>query len=140
MEQPRLISPRKINSSLSAVDNCSMIIRETLSEVKNYGATAHADFVSLVFVSSLLFVLQTLTGGLIAHYRAEPEGFFGIDFSAILPFNIMAHGTFSSPYSGFQRLTWRQLALLDASREMERPCCQNIFLGPSILDWRGWRS
>jgi nitric oxide reductase large subunit len=89
MEQPRLISPRKINSSLSAVDNCSMIIRETLSEVKNYGATAHADFVSLVFVSSLLFVLQTLTGGLIAHYRAEPEGFFGIDFSAILPFNIM---------------------------------------------------
>ena len=42
-----------------------------------------------LFVSSLLFVLQTLTGGLIAHYRAEPQGFFGIDFSAILPFNIM---------------------------------------------------
>jgi nitric oxide reductase subunit B len=42
-----------------------------------------------LFVSSLLFVLQTLTGGLIAHYRAEPEGFFGIDFSATLPFNIM---------------------------------------------------
>jgi nitric oxide reductase subunit B len=41
------------------------------------------------FVSSLLFVLQTLTGGLIAHYRAEPEGFFGIDFSTVLPFNIM---------------------------------------------------
>jgi nitric oxide reductase subunit B len=37
----------------------------------------------------LLFVLQTLTGGLIAHYRAEPETFFGIDFSTVLPFNIM---------------------------------------------------
>ena len=42
-----------------------------------------------LFVSSLLFVLQTLTGGLIAHYRAEPEAFFGIDFSTVLPFNIM---------------------------------------------------
>jgi nitric oxide reductase subunit B len=41
------------------------------------------------FVSSLLFILQTLTGGLIAHYRAEPEGFFGVDFSTVLPFNIM---------------------------------------------------
>jgi hypothetical protein len=29
-----------------------------------------------LFVSSLLFVLQTLTGGLIAHYRAEPGGIF----------------------------------------------------------------
>jgi nitric oxide reductase subunit B len=36
----------------------------------------------------LLFVLQTLTGGLIAHYRAEPGGFFGVDVSSVLPFNI----------------------------------------------------
>jgi nitric oxide reductase subunit B len=50
---------------------------------------AQRAVVWFLFVSSLLFVLQTLTGGLIAHYRAEPEGFFGIDFSAILPFNIM---------------------------------------------------
>ena len=49
---------------------------------------AQRAIVWFLFVSSLLFVLQTLTGGLIAHYRAEPEGFFGIDFSAILPFNI----------------------------------------------------
>ena len=50
---------------------------------------AQRAIIWFLFVSSLLFVLQTLTGGLIAHYRAEPEGFFGIDFSAILPFNIM---------------------------------------------------
>ena len=50
---------------------------------------AQRAIVWFLFVSSLLFVLQTLTGGLIAHYRAEPEGFFGIDFSAILPFNIV---------------------------------------------------
>jgi len=39
-------------------------------------------------VSSLLFLIQTLTGGLIAHYRAEPAGFFGIDLRELLPFNI----------------------------------------------------
>lgn len=50
---------------------------------------AQRAIVWFLFVSSLLFVLQTLTGGLIAHYRAEPEGFFGIDFSTLLPFNIM---------------------------------------------------
>jgi nitric oxide reductase subunit B len=50
---------------------------------------AQRAVVWFLLVSSLLFVLQTLTGGLIAHYRAEPGAFFGIDFSAILPFNIM---------------------------------------------------
>ncbi|MGH8069350.1 MAG: nitric-oxide reductase large subunit [Candidatus Entotheonellia bacterium] len=50
---------------------------------------AQRAIVWFLFVSALLFLLQTLTGGLIAHYRAEPEGFFGIDVSAILPFNIM---------------------------------------------------
>jgi nitric oxide reductase subunit B len=41
-----------------------------------------------LLVSSLLFLIQTLTGGLIAHYRAEPGGFFGVDLSQLLPFNI----------------------------------------------------
>jgi nitric oxide reductase subunit B len=50
---------------------------------------AQRAVVWFLFVSSLLFVLQTLTGGIIAHYRAEPGAFFGIDFSTILPFNIM---------------------------------------------------
>jgi nitric oxide reductase subunit B len=50
---------------------------------------AQRAIVWFLFVSSLLFVLQTLTGGLIAHYRAEPEGFFGFDISFILPFNVM---------------------------------------------------
>ena len=50
---------------------------------------AQRAVVWFLFVSSLLFVLQTLTGGLIAHYRAEPEAFFGIDLSIVLPFNIM---------------------------------------------------
>jgi nitric oxide reductase subunit B len=41
-----------------------------------------------LLVSSALFVLQTLCGGLIAHYRAEPGGFFGFDISQYLPYNI----------------------------------------------------
>ncbi len=39
-------------------------------------------------VSSLLFFLQTLLGGLSAHYRAEPSNFFGVDVSQYIPFNI----------------------------------------------------
>ncbi|HWO40198.1 MAG TPA: cbb3-type cytochrome c oxidase subunit I, partial [Candidatus Eisenbacteria bacterium] len=50
---------------------------------------AQRAVVWFLLVSSLLFVLQTLTGGLIAHYRAEPEGFFGLNVSSLLPFNIM---------------------------------------------------
>ena len=51
--------------------------------------SAQRAIVWFLLVSALLFVLQTLTGGLIAHYRAEPETFFGFDVSAFLPFNIV---------------------------------------------------
>jgi len=58
--------------------------------VDNVAVTpAQSAVVWFLLVSSLLFVLQTLTGGLIAHYRAEPGAFFGVDVSAILPFNIV---------------------------------------------------
>ena len=50
--------------------------------------SAQRAIVWFLLVSSLLFVLQTLTGGLIAHYRAEPGVFFGVDLSSVLPFNI----------------------------------------------------
>ena len=50
---------------------------------------AQKAVVWFLLVSSLLFVLQTLTGGLIAHYRAEPDVFFGVDLSSVLPFNIV---------------------------------------------------
>lgn len=42
-----------------------------------------------LLVTSFLFVLQTLVGGLAAHYRAEPNRFFGFDISAYLPFNLV---------------------------------------------------
>jgi nitric oxide reductase subunit B len=41
-----------------------------------------------LLVSSLLFLIQTLCGGLVAHYRAEPSNFFGFDVSQYLPYNI----------------------------------------------------
>ncbi len=41
-----------------------------------------------LLVSSVLFVLQTFVGGLIAHYRAEPGGFFGFDIAQYIPYNI----------------------------------------------------
>ncbi|HET9234501.1 MAG TPA: cbb3-type cytochrome c oxidase subunit I, partial [Candidatus Eisenbacteria bacterium] len=41
-----------------------------------------------LLVASVLFLIQTVVGGLSAHYRAEPGGFFGWDVSQILPYNI----------------------------------------------------
>lgn len=40
-------------------------------------------------VMALLFLAQTLVGGASQHYRAELEGFFGIDLAALLPFNVV---------------------------------------------------
>jgi nitric oxide reductase subunit B len=39
-------------------------------------------------VVALLFLGQVLVGGTIAHYRADPASFYGIDFSRILPSHI----------------------------------------------------
>jgi nitric oxide reductase subunit B len=40
-------------------------------------------------VVALLFLAQTLVGGATAHYRAEPESFYGFDLSPFLPSNIL---------------------------------------------------
>ena len=41
------------------------------------------------FVMAGVFLLQTLVGGAAQHYRAELEGFFGIDIAQALPFNLV---------------------------------------------------
>jgi nitric oxide reductase subunit B len=41
-----------------------------------------------LMVATVLFLIQTLVGGLSAHYRAEPSAFFGWDVSRLLPYNI----------------------------------------------------
>jgi nitric oxide reductase subunit B len=48
---------------------------------------AQRAVVWFLLISSLLFVAQTLVGGLAAHYRAEPADFFGINVSSVLPYN-----------------------------------------------------
>ena len=37
----------------------------------------------------LLFLLQVLVGGGLAHYRVEPGAFYGINISAFLPYNLL---------------------------------------------------
>ncbi len=51
-------------------------------------APAQRAIVWFLVVCSLLFLIQTLVGGLVAHYRAEPTNFFGFDISRLLPYNI----------------------------------------------------
>src|SRR5262249_39012081 len=50
---------------------------------------AQRAIIWFLLVTSVLFLLQTLVGGLSAHYRAEPDQFFGFDISRYLPFNIV---------------------------------------------------
>ncbi len=40
------------------------------------------------FVVALLFVVQTLLGGAVEHYRADLSSFFGFDLAQILPYNL----------------------------------------------------
>ena len=39
-------------------------------------------------VVMLLFLLQTSLGGVLAHYRVEPGGFYGFDLARIIPYNL----------------------------------------------------
>jgi nitric oxide reductase subunit B len=51
-------------------------------------APAQRAMIWFLLVASLLFVIQTFCGGLVAHYRAEPGNFFGFDISRILSYNV----------------------------------------------------
>ncbi|KKM01351.1 hypothetical protein LCGC14_1795300 [marine sediment metagenome] len=41
------------------------------------------------FIVALLFLAQVMIGGALAHYRAEPGNFYGIDLAQYLPSNIL---------------------------------------------------
>jgi nitric oxide reductase subunit B len=57
--------------------------------IEEVGLTpAQRTVVWFLLVTSALFLLQTLMGGLVAHYRAEPGNFFGFDMSTFFPYNI----------------------------------------------------
>jgi nitric oxide reductase subunit B len=43
----------------------------------------------LLIVVAVLFLLQALAGGALAHYRVEPGGFYGFDLSRWLPYNLL---------------------------------------------------
>jgi nitric oxide reductase subunit B len=53
--------------------------------------TTQTQRASLKFmaVAALLFLVQALIGGGVAHYRAEPGDFFGLDLSVFLPSNLL---------------------------------------------------
>ncbi|MDD5250701.1 MAG: cbb3-type cytochrome c oxidase subunit I [Rhodocyclaceae bacterium] len=40
-------------------------------------------------IVALLFLAQTLVGGAVAHYRADPGSFYGLDLTRIFPSNLM---------------------------------------------------
>ena len=40
-------------------------------------------------VAIFILLLQTFAGGAMAHYFADPKGFFGFDLSSIFPSNVL---------------------------------------------------
>jgi nitric oxide reductase subunit B len=40
-------------------------------------------------VVGVLFLLQALAGGALAHYRVEPGAFYGLDLASVLPYNLL---------------------------------------------------
>ncbi|NOZ00544.1 MAG: nitric-oxide reductase large subunit [Deltaproteobacteria bacterium] len=44
---------------------------------------------AFIAVVALLFLLQTLAGGALAHFRVEPNGFYGFDLAKLLPYNLL---------------------------------------------------
>ncbi len=45
--------------------------------------------IKFFLVVTLLLLMQTLVGGVMAHYLAEPGGFYGFDLTSIFPSNIL---------------------------------------------------
>ena len=51
--------------------------------------TPSQKFLGLYFVVvAILFLAQAALGGVLAHYRVEPGGFYGLDLARILPYNL----------------------------------------------------
>ncbi len=64
-------------------------VDERLITAKTYPPTESQKAIMKFFVVvAALFFLQVLAGGVIAHYRAEPFGFYGFGLAKILPYNI----------------------------------------------------
>ena len=52
-------------------------------------SAAQSSTLKFMAVAALLFLTQTLIGGAVAHYRAEPGSLYGIDLTAIFPSNLL---------------------------------------------------
>jgi nitric oxide reductase subunit B len=50
---------------------------------------SQAATVKFMLVAAVLFLGQTLVGAGVAHYRAEPGSFYGLDLSSIFPSNLL---------------------------------------------------
>jgi nitric oxide reductase subunit B len=60
------------------------------NRLSSWKATPSQKATALFFaVVALLFLLQTLAGGALAHYRVEPNGFYGFDLAKWLPYNLL---------------------------------------------------
>jgi len=58
-------------------------------QLSTWKVTPSQKVLGLYFVVvAILFLAQSALGGVIAHYRVEPGGFYGLDLARILPYNL----------------------------------------------------
>lgn len=50
---------------------------------------AQRALVKFFVIVAMVFLFQTLVGGVVAHYRIEPDGFYGIPLELLFPSNLM---------------------------------------------------
>lgn len=57
--------------------------------IPDYPGAIERSSIKFFIVALLILLFQTLAGGAMAHYLADPRGFFGYDLTSILPTNIL---------------------------------------------------
>src|SRR5690606_2609118 len=65
--------------------------QQVITPIMRPGAPTAAQkaVVKYFLVVALLYLAQVVIGGALAHYRAEPGNFYGIDLAQFLPSNIL---------------------------------------------------
>ena len=56
--------------------------------LKGNMTASQKGIIKYFLIVSVLFLLQVVVGGVVAHYRADPGTFYGIDLSRLLPSNL----------------------------------------------------
>jgi nitric oxide reductase subunit B len=85
-EEPRIADPRFGDEQAPILSSDGLLRLRRPDRVAL--SPSQRSTVFYLFVVALLFLFQTLAGGLAEHFRADPSGFFGWRIQDLIPFNL----------------------------------------------------